>query len=209
MAGGVWARATVSWFVAGVFVLALPEAGAGRAAPAAVPDDAVARDTLARLSEAWRGLDGVDLAGFAVTSDRFTGRVVVLDFWATWCAPCLAEIPWLRRLRDDFGADRVEVVGVNLDVAERRRLVAWLNRQRVDWPQLHDGRGYGGAVARAFEVTSLPTLVVIDGRGRVVATGLRGERLYRTVEQLVSARPRASAPLRSSSLRVCVSASLR
>ncbi len=198
----MWARAAVSWVAAGVFALALPEAGAGPATPPGAPDDAVVRDTLARLSEAWRGLDGVDLAGSAVTPDRFTGRVVVLDFWATWCAPCLAEIPWLRRLRDDFGIDRVEVVGVNLDVADRRRLVAWLNRQRVDWPQLHDGRGYGGAVARAFEVTSLPTLVVVDGRGRVVATGLRGERLYRAVEQLVSARLRASASLRSPSLRL-------
>lgn len=170
-----------------------PGADASERPPAA---RAVADARLDRLSDAWAALSGTDLSGARLTPTRFAGRVVIVDFWATWCAPCLAEIPWLRRIRDDFGTDRVAVVGVNLDVSDRRTLVAWLNRKRLDWPQLHDGRGYAGAVARAFDVTSLPTLVVVDAQGRVVATDLRGERLYTAVEQLVSARPGAPASLR-------------
>ena len=181
-------------FTASLAILSTPPgADAFKPPPAA---RAAAEARLDRLSDAWAALSGTDLAGARLTPARFAGRVVVVDFWATWCAHCLAEIPWLRRIRDDFGTDRVAVVGVNLDVSDRRTLVAWLNRQRLDWPQLHDGRGYAGAVARAFDVTSLPTLVVVDAQGRVVATDLRGERLYAAVEQLVSARPGASASLR-------------
>lgn len=137
-----------------------------------------------RLTSAFALLDARDLQGTRWTAASLRGRIVVLDFWATWCAPCLAELPWLRRIQARHG-DRVVVLGVNLDVSDRRTLTGWLRRQGVEWPQLHDGRGYNGDLARQFEVTSLPTSVLIDREGRVQALNLRGERLIAAIDALV------------------------
>jgi thiol-disulfide isomerase/thioredoxin len=154
------------------------------APPRAAAIQAEGADRLARLTRIVSSLDARDMDGRVWNASALRGRVTVIDFWATWCAPCLAEIPTLRGLRDTF-TDRVVVLGVNLDVTDRRGLVSWMNRQRVDWPQLHDGRGYQGDLARQFEVTSLPTSVLVDPDGRVVALNLRGRRLVAAVETLL------------------------
>jgi thiol-disulfide isomerase/thioredoxin len=151
----------------------------------AVNAQAIVDDRLERLTRAFAALDARDLEGRRWTAATSRGRVVVLDFWATWCAPCLAEIPWLRRARETFGHERFEVLGVNLDVSDQRVVTAWLNRQRVDWPQLRDGRGYNGDLARQFAVTSLPKSLLVDRDGRVVAVNLRGERLLAAVGELL------------------------
>ena len=70
-------------------------------------------------------------------------------------------------------------------MSPRRTLTGWLRRQGVEWPQLHDGRGYNGDLARQFEVTSLPTSVLIDREGRVRALNLRGELLIAAIDVLV------------------------
>ena len=141
---------------------------------------------LAELTQAFSSLDVRDLNGHRWRASDLKGRVVLLDFWATWCAPCLADIPWLRQARERFGSDRLAILGVSLDVGDRRTLTAWLNRQRVDWPQTWDHRGYNGDLAQKFGIVSLPQSLLVDARGRVVATNLRGERLVAAIEQLLS-----------------------
>jgi thiol-disulfide isomerase/thioredoxin len=143
-------------------------------------------DRLRRAARGLAALDAQDLDGRRWTAKSFQGRVVVLDFWATWCAPCLTEIPWLRRARERFGPDRLEILGVNLDVTDRRTLRAWLNRNRIDWPQVWDDRGYDGRVASEFGVVALPTSILIDAQGIVVAVNLRGEHLLSAIERLVT-----------------------
>jgi thiol-disulfide isomerase/thioredoxin len=155
-------------------------------APGDASAQAASDDRLARLTRAWAAFDANDLSGQRWTAARLSGRVVVLDFWATWCAPCLADVPWLRRLHE---TGQAQVIGVSLDVGERRTLVGWLNRQRVDWPQVWEDRGYDGGLARQFNVSTLPASVLVNPAGRVVAAGLRGERLLAAVAAL---RPGAS-----------------
>ncbi len=160
--------------------------GQDRAAPAPEhPRGRLAADRLALLTRTYAALDARDLDGRRWTASRTRGRVIVVDFWATWCAPCLADIPWLRQARERFGPDRVEVLGVNLDVSDRRSLVSWFNRHRIDWPQLWDDRGYNGDLARHFEVTSLPTSLLVDPDGQVVGVNLRGERLLAAIGALL------------------------
>lgn len=130
------------------------------------------------------GLRTVD--GRTLTSDDVRGKVVLLDFWATWCAPCLEELPRLRRLHDARAADGLAIVGISLDVTDRRGFVSWLRRNGVTWPQVHDGRGYNGPLALKYGIEQLPATVLFDRDGRVAARDLRGERLEAAVDALLA-----------------------
>jgi thiol-disulfide isomerase/thioredoxin len=155
---------------------------------------------LRQLTEAFASLDARDMSGRRWTAEALRGQVVVLDFWATWCAPCWQEIPWLRKIHHGQDLTGVQVIGITLDVADRRTLVAWFNRRRVDWPQVWDGSGYDGPLAERFGVRSLPTSILVAPDGRVVATNLRGARLLAAVETFLAnggaagSRPRSNYP---------------
>lgn len=170
------------WLRGGLVLAALMAAWAAFASPAAAGNDA---ERLRQMTRAFNELDVRDMAGRRWTAADLRGRVVVLDFWATWCPPCWNELPWLRRIHEkDPG--RVQVLGVSLDVTDRRTLVAWFNRQRVEWPQVWETQGYESALAERFGVGSLPTTLVIDRHGRVVAVNLRGEKLVMAVDALLA-----------------------
>jgi thiol-disulfide isomerase/thioredoxin len=137
---------------------------------------------------ALRNLKAIDLDGQQWTPAEMRGRVVLLDFWATWCAPCLKDVPTYQRLRREHDASQLEIIGVSVDVLDRRGLVSWLNRQQVTWTQIHDRRGYSGELAQQFKVVSLPTTYVFDANGKMIAANVRGERLLQTVAALLSTR---------------------
>jgi thiol-disulfide isomerase/thioredoxin len=137
------------------------------------------------LQAAVHELDAIGLDGQRWNFDALKGRVVLLEFWATWCAPCLQQIPLLRDLRRRHGSERFEIVGISLNSSSHRDLIAWMNRQRVQWPQLHDGRAFSSPVARAFGVEALPASILLDQQGRIVAANLRDAALERAVHALV------------------------
>lgn len=112
-------------------------------------------------------------------------RVVLVDVWATWCAPCLAEMPTLKQLHNRHG-DALRIVGVNVDSLPRRDLRQWLARKDITWPQLFDGRGLRGPLSTRLKVDALPRSFLYDAEGRLVATDLRGETLARAVDTLVA-----------------------
>lgn len=127
------------------------------------------------------------LDGRSLVADYLRGRVVLIDVWATWCAPCLAAMPDLKDLQATHG-DSLAIVGVNLDHLSRRDLRQWLARRGITWTQVHDGRGPDGPVATRLGVTSLPRTLLYDHRGRLIAVDLRGPALDTAVAQLVRQR---------------------
>ena len=135
----------------------------------------------------WETFEARDLDGRRWTAAELDGRVVLLDFWATWCAPCLAEIPTLRRASERFGDRGFLVLGVSLDRGERRNLESFLRRQGIDWPQVHDGRGVDGPLARRFRVTAVPRTFLIDRAGRIVGIDLKGKMLLAALPALLPA----------------------
>lgn len=125
------------------------------------------------------------LNGDVLAAGDLRDRVVLVDVWATWCAPCLAEMPTLKRLHETHG-DALRIVGVNVDSLPRRDLRQWLSRKGIAWPQLFDGRGLRGPLSARLKVESLPRSFLYDSDGRLVATDLRGDALTRAVDTLVA-----------------------
>lgn len=134
---------------------------------------------------AWHDIAWTDLEGREWTRESLAGRVVLIDFWATWCAPCLAELPHLKDLHERYTDRGFVLIGIALDTIDRRQLRSFLHRHGVLWPQVHDPRGVEGAVANAFGVKAVPSTVIVDSSGRIVARDFRGPALDVTVEALL------------------------
>jgi thiol-disulfide isomerase/thioredoxin len=138
-------------------------------------------------SFALENFQAVDLSGRRWTREALSGRPALIVFWATWCPRCIEETAVLREIRSEHG-DRVQVIGVNLDGGERPPVAAFLQRHRVDWPQIHEGRGMNGNLARLFKVRHLPFAVLIGPDGRVISTAASVDRLRALMEEKWSLR---------------------
>ena len=99
------------------------------------------------------------------------GQAILLDFWATWCAPCRAQSPILDRISRRWRDQGVMVLGVNTDAPNQGDPREFARAHGVSYPMVHDALGQA---SRSFEVDSLPTLVVISRTGKIIAvrTGL-------------------------------------
>jgi thiol-disulfide isomerase/thioredoxin len=98
----------------------------------------------------------------------YRGRVVVVDFWASWCKPCRQSIPWLNALKARYGASGLTIIGVNVD-AERRDADRFLRDVPIDFQVVFDP---DGNIARQFKVQAMPTSYLIDRSGKIVKTHL-------------------------------------
>lgn len=99
---------------------------------------------------------------------RYHGRVVVLDFWASWCKPCRQSIPWLNEMRSRYAAQGLTVVGVNVD-AQRADAEKFLRETPVEFELFFDPRG---DLARKYALQGMPSTLVFDRDGKLIATHL-------------------------------------
>ncbi|HVU86450.1 MAG TPA: TlpA disulfide reductase family protein [Pirellulales bacterium] len=153
-----------------------------------------AADHLAGLAKRWQMLgQPVRLVGELHGGGRFNpdtlrDHVVLVDFWATWCAPCVAELPALKGLAARFGDRGLKVVGVSLD-EDRERLADFVAEQRLAWPILCDPPLAGGtshALADQLGVKTIPMMILIGRDGRVLRLGTRVADFADQIEALLA-----------------------
>jgi peroxiredoxin len=125
---------------------------------------------------------GVDTAGRAVQWNEYRGKVVLVDFWATWCAPCVREMPAVKAAYEKYRSRGFEIVGVSLD-KDVSRLNAFVEQQQIAWRQVCDGQSWASPVAKRWHVESIPATFLIGKDGTISRVGLRGEMLEKAIEE--------------------------
>ncbi len=138
--------------------------------------------------------DGTDLSGRRWNAASFAGKVTLIDFWATWCMPCVAEIPTVRQAWTSFHESGLQILGVSLDMENRKSFEAWLRSNEVSWPQLWDGKGFETPLVRKFRINSIPFTVLVGPDGRVADVDLRGDQLVSRIRDLIETLPKANDP---------------
>jgi thiol-disulfide isomerase/thioredoxin len=125
-----------------------------------------------------------DMAGKPLSLEKFKGKVVLLDFWATWCGPCRQEMPNVKRVYKKYNKEGFEIVGISLD-NELGKVESYLKKNDVKWPQHFDGKGWSNGVAQKYKVSSIPATYLIDRKGKIRYKALRGAALDSAVDQLI------------------------
>lgn len=134
-------------------------------------------------------LDGTLTNGQPLDWPALRGKVVLVDFWATWCQPCLKLLPELEQLHAKYHNQGLEIVGVSLD-NDRKALDGFLANRQLPWPILANVAGKSPEIpeqnAVRYGVEAIPVVILVDKQGKAVATGLHGEKLAERVRQLLA-----------------------
>ena len=125
--------------------------------------------------------DGTD-----VSLSDFKGKLVLIDFWASWCGPCRKENPNVVRLYNKYKDKGFEILGVSLD-KDKRRWVSAIEKDGLTWVHVSDLKGWGNVVAKDYLVSSIPHTVLVGRDGKIIARNLRGDALHRKVSSLLDA----------------------
>jgi thiol-disulfide isomerase/thioredoxin len=140
--------------------------------------------------------------GRPVDLKNLRGKVVLIDFWATWCGPCIAELPNVKKVYAAYHDKGFEIVGIALEngrllpndtpeqaaakhVAAKKVLTDFTTKEEMPWPQYYDGKWWKNDISSKYAINGIPAMFLLDQEGRIVSTNARGEMLEREVKRLL------------------------
>ena len=113
-------------------------------------------------------------------------KLVLIDFWASWCGPCIRELPNVVKAYERFHDKGLEIVGVSLD-KDKASWLAAIEQTGQKWPQMSDLKGWDSEGAALYGIQSIPANVLINEQGEIVARDLRGDALLKEIESRLAA----------------------
>ena len=128
-----------------------------------------------------------DQKGKEINLIDFRGKYVLIDFWASWCGPCMRELPYVAKLYKECKGKNFEIIGVSLD-SDKGAWLGAIKKNNMKWVQVCDLKGWRTMPAKACNVTAIPYTVLIDPEGRVIALNLRGEELLEKVKSILDVK---------------------
>jgi peroxiredoxin len=123
--------------------------------------------------------------GEGMTLSSLRGKVVLIDFWASWCGPCRKEMPNVVKAYAKFKDKGFEIFGVSLDKEKDRWLEA-IAKDGITWPQVSDLRQWESSVVPLYNIQGIPYTVLLDREGKILAKNLRGEELEKKLAEVLN-----------------------
>ena len=126
-----------------------------------------------------------DIKGNTIELDEYKGKVVILDFWATWCPPCRKEIPNLKEIYKTHKGNDFEIISIALERKPKEFALNFIKEWKMDWVHIIDNVK-GREIAQKYKIRYIPTMYVIDKKGKIVSDRLRGEQLKKKIGELLN-----------------------
>jgi peroxiredoxin len=126
-----------------------------------------------------------DIDGKSISVSQYKGKVVLVDFWATWCGPCISELPNVLAAYEKYHPRGFEILGLSLDQDEQK-LRSFIKDRKMPWQQYFDGKVWENKLAQKYGVVGIPATYLLDGNGVIIGRDLRGDELDKAVALAVA-----------------------